>query len=171
VRFYERVVAGYFMIAATFMSCSKEVSKPATKLPIEESQSSVLPESTAQSLAQQCSRSGPPRFDKTWRPGLADVEAMESRLDQISLLRAIAGKRIENPSQYRRQYVGIVVGGRKLIYINAFCSKPQDFVVEKRWSDWRKDPVEVCDGGDCFWGAVYDVLSSKFSDLQVNGVA
>jgi hypothetical protein len=64
-----------------------------------------------------------------------------------------------------------VVGGRKLIYINAFCSKPQDIVVEKGWSDWRKDPVEVCDGGDCFWGAVYDVLSGKFSDLQVNGVA
>jgi hypothetical protein len=137
------------MIAATFMSCSKEVNKPATKLPIEESQSSVLPESTAQSLTQQCSRSGPPRFDKTWRPGLADVEAMESRLDQISLLQAIAGKRIENPRRYRRKYVAIVVGGRKLIYINAFCSKPQDFVVEKGWSDWHNDPVEVCVEESC----------------------
>jgi len=94
---------------------------------------------------------------------------MESRLDRISLLRRaglFTGKQIENPSRYYRQYVGIVVGERKLIYLNAFCEK-----VVKQSGDWRKNPVDVCDGGDCFWSAVYDTSSGEFSDLQVNGIA
>jgi hypothetical protein len=54
--------------------------------------------------------------------------------------------------------------------LNAFCKKPKD-VAPMKSGDWRQRPIDVCDGGDCFWSAVYDVLSGEFSDLQVNGIA
>ena len=173
VRFCNRVAVGYLAIAATVMSCSRDGSRSTTALPAEGNRSTVLPESAAQLLAHPCSRSGPPRFEKSWRPTRADVQALESRLDRVSLLRSaglIREKRIENPSRYYRQYVGIVVGERKLIYLNAFCEKPEDVVVVQG-GDWRQRPIDVCDGGDCFWSAVYDPVSGEFSDLQVNGIA
>lgn len=173
VRFCSRVAVGYLAIAATVMSCSKDASRSTVALPAEGTRSTVLPESAAQLLAHPCSRSGPPRFEKSWRPTRADIQALESRLDRISLLRSaglIRGEQIENPSRYYRQYVGLVVGGRKLIYLNAFCKKPEDVVV-RQGGDWRQNPIDVCDGGDCFWSAVYDPNSGEFSDLQVNGIA
>jgi hypothetical protein len=174
VRFCSLVAAGCLAIAATVMSsCSKDGSKPTTAPPGKGSLSTVLPESAAQLLAHPCSRSGPPRFEKTWLPTQADVQALESRLDRISSLLSVGlipQKRIENPSRYYRQYVGIVVGDRKLIYLNAFCNKPEDVVV-RQGGDWRQSPLDVCDGGDCFWSAVYDPLSGEFADLQVNGIA
>jgi hypothetical protein len=147
-------------------------SKP-TAHPGDRNVSTVLPENAASMLAHPCSRSGPPRFEKTWLPRQADVQALESRLGRISSLLSgglVRQRRISNPSRYYRQYVGIVVGDRKLIYLNAFCDKPEDVVVRQD-GDWRQHPVDVCDGGDCFWSAVYDPLSGEFSDLQVNGVA
>jgi hypothetical protein len=164
VHFCSRVAVGYLAIAATVMSCSKEGSRSTTAIPAEGTRSTVLPESAAQLLAHPCSRSGPPRLEKSWRPTPADVQALESRLDRISLLRSaglITGKQIEKPSRYYRQYVGIMVGERKLIYLNAFCEKPEDVVV-RQGGDWRKSPIDVCDGGDCFWSAVYDPSSGEF---------
>jgi hypothetical protein len=64
----------------------------------------------------------------------------------------------------------MVVGERKLVYLNAFCKKPED-VAPMKGGDWRQRPIDVCGGGDCFWSAVYDLLSGEFSDLQVNGIA
>lgn len=127
----------------------------------------VLPESAAQQITQPCSRPGPPKFDGTWRPTKADIDAMESRLTRISRLRSksgIIGARIEHPDRYYRQYVGIIVGKRKLIYINAICGdEPPSF--------WRERPVMVCDGGGCSWGVVYDIVSGEFSHLELNGEA
>jgi hypothetical protein len=88
---------------------------------------------------------------------------MESRLLLVSQLQARSGARIEYPDQYFRQYVGIVVDKHKLIYINAFCH-----MVRRR--DWREHYVDVCDGGGCFWGVVYDTTTREFSDLEVNGM-
>jgi hypothetical protein len=147
-------------------------SKP-TAHPEQENLSTVLPENAASTLAHPCSRSGPPRFEKTWLPTQVDVQALESRLDRISSLSSVGlipKERIVNPRRYYRQYVGIVLGNRKLIYLNAFCQKPDDVVV-RQGGDWRQNPIDVCDGGDCFWSAVYDPVSGEFSDLQVNGIA
>jgi hypothetical protein len=72
------------------------------------------------------------------------------------------GVQVKHPERYYRQYLGIIVHGRKIIYINAFCEKPLDF--------WQERFYEVCDGGGCFWGVEYDVDSGRFSNLQMNGV-
>jgi len=125
----------------------------------------ILPEKAAQQISQLCSREGPPKFDSAWTPTDDDIRKMESQLLRISRLRSkggIVGESIERPERYYRQYVGIVVAKRKLIYINAFCD-------EKPPSIWKERIVDVCDGG-CSWGVVYDVEKGTFSDLEMNGI-
>ena len=122
----------------------------------------VLPESAAEKATRMCS--GPLRFDGTWRPKYDDVRSIESHLRAVSDLRNVSGRRIEHPRQYYRQYLGIIVNNRKLIYINAFCDS--DITRHERHS---KRLVNICDGGSCFWGAVYDVATKQFSDLRING--
>jgi hypothetical protein len=131
----------------------------------EAKQSAVLPVSEAQRVTQLCSRSGPSKIDGSWTPSKADVEKLELHLSQISKLRSnggIRGEQVHHPERYYRQYVGVVVGGRKVIYVNAICqSRPP--------ASWQERLADVCDGG-CNWGVEYDVSTDKFSDLQMNGV-
>jgi len=68
----------------------------------------------------------------------------------------------ERLDKYNRQYVGMILDGKKIIYANYFCESVET---------WRKDFVFVLDGGDCFFQFKYDVDSAQFFDLQVNGVA
>jgi hypothetical protein len=92
---------------------------------------------------------------------------MESRLAQITKLKAgccLRGAQIKDPESYYLQYAGIVVGGKKYIYINAFSGM-------KEVPRWREQPVIVCDGGDGFWGVMYEVEGGKFVELAVNGAA
>jgi hypothetical protein len=127
----------------------------------KESKFTVLPESAAEEATKLCSRPGAPKFDGTWKPTDAEVKLLESRLTRISQLRDSAGARVQDPDRYYRQYMGIVVGKRKLIFINAFCDIYNLM--------WRERFVNMCDGGSCFWGAVYDVATGEFSDLCMNG--
>ena len=71
-------------------------------------------------------------------------------------------KEIGNPFQYYRQYVGIVVSGRKLIYLNAVCKRFHN-------PGWRNaiEP-DVCDSG-CNWGVVYDPETHLFSHWERDG--
>ncbi|MEM7482877.1 MAG: hypothetical protein AAF481_17015 [Acidobacteriota bacterium] len=54
--------------------------------------------------------------------------------------------------------------GRNFVYINAFRS-PDGF------PRWQIEAVGVCDGGDDFWGAVYDPERNEFLQLAINGAA
>jgi hypothetical protein len=94
------------------------------------------------------------------------IRALEDRLQNIEALRAtgccLPDASVVDVHSYLRQYVGINVDGKPLIYINAF----------KRGSEpatWRAEPVVWCDGGANFWGAVYDPARQAFSDLAFNG--
>ncbi len=64
-------------------------------------------------------------------------------------------------TRYKRQYVGIVVGGSKRIYCNFYCD-------DRPLSD---APVAVRDGGDCFFRVEYDIKERKPYNLLINGSA
>ena len=90
---------------------------------------------------------------------------MESRIDKIADLKSkggMVGVRIKDPRQTYRQYVGILIGGQRYVYINGICQKPN--------SDWHDRLQDVCDGG-CNWGVLYNVQTGSFSDLETNGIA
>jgi hypothetical protein len=123
----------------------------------------LLPQSEAHSLAEQCSRTNPPEFNETWQPTEAAIKDMESKFSRIAEC-CEEGTRFDDPEDSYMQYVGIIVKGRKLIYINAF-----PFVGEL-FKDWKERAVRVCDGGSGFWGVLYDTETGKFFDLAVNGL-
>ena len=107
-----------------------------------------------------------PRLEN-WEPTLGDINDLEANLSQIA---ALSGKdpdaslHIDNPSEYFRQYLAVAVNGRKTIFVNALCNVDPG-------ERWRKHLAIVMDGGKCYWNAVYDPATQKFSNLVVNGRA
>jgi hypothetical protein len=126
----------------------------------------LLPASEAKNATNQCSRPSPDKFSGTWQPSEAEIKEMESRFSQIKKLRVkkccIQGARVENPEEYYMQYIGIIVGGKKLIYINAFADSNPDEV-------WKENAVNICDGGTA-WGVLYNPKTKKFYELAINGI-
>ena len=123
----------------------------------------LLPATAAPEAAKQCSR-GAPKVDGGWDPTTQDIAGLEQRLPAIARLEAgINGHslHIEHPEQTYRQYVGVIVGGHRLIYVNA---------VGGPFEKYAREHVEiVCDGGSSFWGVLYDPATGRFFDLQTNG--
>jgi len=111
-----------------------------------------------------------PKLEATWEPTKAEIEGAESRLSMIPKLVGRVGRGgtgsgvVENPARYYRQYLGIVIGARKLMYLNAFLLDKNEIP-----SDWRSRLVSFCDGGAAFWGAMYDPETHEFTRLEING--
>lgn len=117
--------------------------------------SALLPRKQAINLTKQCSRSAPEGVTATWQPTVDEIEMLELRLSQIKELKtesSFSGVQIKDPESYYMQYAGIVMGGKKYIYINAFSEV-------KEVPRWREQPVMVCGGGSGFWGVMYDVYA------------
>ncbi|MBT3181784.1 MAG: hypothetical protein HN337_04650 [Deltaproteobacteria bacterium] len=70
---------------------------------------------------------------------------------------------MDNLSKYKRQYYCGVRGSQKYIHADFFC--------DTMGFDWKKDKIEVMDGGDCFFGVEYDLKTGKFFNFYVNGEA
>ena len=108
-----------------------------------------------------------PEFGGYWTPTEADIQSLEGKLD--SFLRASAESfNHQSPvgeqlSDYKRQYVGVIINDKRVIYGNFFCTETG--------VDWREEWVFVMDGGDCFFQLEFDVENGTFIDLRVNGEA
>lgn len=122
-------------------------------------QSAILPATEAQSVTRLCSRQGPKHVSGGWLPSSEDVAKLEKHLGDLSNMTPVS---IVKPFSYRRQYVGIILAGKYLVYVNAF--PPNDYS-----KDWRTRFVSVCDGGPDFWGVIFDPSTGKFSELHGNG--
>lgn len=102
---------------------------------------------------------------ETWTPDKNEIIKLEARIK--SYVKKAAAK--SSPklwsklATYKRQYLGIMRNGRKVIFSNFFC---QSFDI-----DWKTTPVAVDDGGDCFFTVHYDSATATFSDLGINGEA
>ncbi len=72
-----------------------------------------------------------------------------------------------NPEATFRQYLGVIVDNRRLIYVNAIAASTLKL---PNFSDNpRINPVIICDGGSAFWGVLYDPDTKTFSQLDANG--
>ncbi len=134
----------------------------------------VLDSVSALKMGHQCSRWAP-IITGTWNPSSSDIANVESNLGKISEIVAdsccLLRGRIKEPRSYLRQYVGVEVDGKRLIYVNAFARTFfDDWPSQVPKPDWRKEPIIPCDGGDDYWGVLFDPSTSSFFDLAINGV-
>lgn len=119
----------------------------------------ILPTSEGKDLVGQCSRECPYDAKSFWAPSTSQVAGIEQRLP--ALLHA-SGHKIDL-SHSCRQYLGIVVHGKRIIYMSAI-----DISVISG-DDWRAKALVVCDGGDIFWGVEFDPATNTFAHLAFNG--
>jgi len=139
----------------------------------------ILPatDEVAKAIQHLCSRVGVDPLDGLWVPSEAEVALVEARLERLRLVESdegsgIIGARLEDPWAYYRQYVGVVVEGRKLIYINGFSGAiPDDRAMAEFPQDGRTEIVDGCDGDYGFWGVLYDPVRGTFYQLRFNGTA
>jgi hypothetical protein len=70
----------------------------------------------------------------------------------------------ERLGNYNRQYVGIILEGRKVIYASYLCQNGAD-------TEWQEQFIFVADGGACYFHFKFDTSTGEFYDLLVNGEA
>lgn len=130
-------------LLAVLLSCATTLVPPGRSV--------ALPASGSDALLNLCSRSGPSAVEGLWDVPTDVVAALEHDLHKLSRLKAtgccLLGGKIRNPEEYFRHYLGLVVGGKRVVYINAFKSAAAH-------PRWQAAPVGVCDGGSDYWGAL-----------------
>jgi hypothetical protein len=116
----------------------------------------LLPAGQIKEISHLCSRLGPEKIEGSWLPDEAILKQAEADLGQLHFYEPYP----QNPKKYYRQYIAVVIGGKKMLYLNASIIRPSQTVM-----------ISVCDGGPSFWGALYDPATRKYSELHFNGRA
>jgi hypothetical protein len=132
----------------------------------------IFPPEKAASLTHQCSRQVPTGITGVWLPQAEQIADLERRLPEV-LDKEIHRTDLHGPRMpdYLRQYGGLVVGGRKIIYVNGFSAdemNPGDGLVRK--TDWHSGAIFVCDGYINYFGAEYDPQTRDFAHVVFNGI-
>lgn len=119
----------------------------------------IFPPESGPKVVWSCNTGIPSDITGYWMPSAADVEQMEALLPDF-LLHSPIGR---NFSDYQRQYVGVIVNGRKLVFVSAL-------VPFSRWHlHWKIEPIRVCGGGSDCWRVALDPQTKQFSHWEVNG--
>lgn len=132
----------------------------------------ALKRSQAPELFKQCSRRAPKPetrfwFPILWEPIAADVKALETQLERyIGTIDPSTSPTPAKGQLYRGQYAGFTRGNVKYIYA---AYVPARIVNSLKDVVPSGNAIQFCDGGDHFWGIVYNPAIGQFSELEVNG--
>lgn len=144
---------------------------PTPVIALDPAKGVVLPADKAQRLAHQCSRKSPGPVTGVWLPSpdmIADLEAsLGMELERRIAATPSAGV---TPQDYYRQYGGILIGERQVIYVNGVAAR----TVERELpggETWKTEPAMICDGGTITFGVEYDPATKTFSNFAFNGRA
>jgi hypothetical protein len=154
------------LVSALAFSVAACAQPPAPQSPFPPDTRAVFAGERARELVNQCSRREPGPVEGTWTPSEAQLDALESRLPRLFEERPSRHWPKQSPAllDYYRQYGGLVIGGRRIIYVNAF--RPGMVGNEPTW---RETPVMICDGGDIVFGVEYDPATDAFANFSFNG--
>ena len=155
-------------------------STPAGKLPseianttlvLDPSMRTILPEAEGLVIAKLCSRRHPRTIEGVWTLGAPLVEQVDRRLGPL-LQGALAlnprpRPSVTNAAQSYRQYVGLVVDGRRLVYVNGFVSNNRNDPTPP--PAWTTRFLDGCDGWELHFGLEFDLTLSRFQNLAFNG--
>jgi hypothetical protein len=141
---------------------------------------------------QQCTRDAVDSLAAIWEPTGDDIQRLEQALGPVleTQLQTDMGRRYTESdtalrvtaADYYRQYVGVIIGARRKVYVNGFhkswlelygdvmrLTRDSSLGSASPPFEWRQRPVMVCDGGIGFFGVLYDVDSGAFEGFQFNG--
>jgi hypothetical protein len=135
----------------------------------DSSRSAVLEGDQAAALHVQCARPSI-EVEGAWAPSPADIQAAESALEPVLAARLnqipAFGLKLA-PQAYYRQYAGLVVGGKRLVYVNGFYENYVRMAANRQPDFWRKERIDVCGGGALYFGATFDP-NTKAVALEFN---
>jgi hypothetical protein len=137
----------------------------------------LFPEQSAESLTHQCGRPMSGVVLDTWIPDAIMIANLEDALFP-ALQHALDRKAPSEPGRwlardYYRQYGGLIVGGKRIIYINGFHRTFLTWFghAPELATDWRSIAVRVCDGWLQYFGAEYDPDTRHVYAIEFNGIA
>jgi len=100
----------------------------------------------------------------TWQPSKAELSDAKAKIQPYAVAQAKLQHDDLSPwDAYTFQYQGRDLHGRKIIYVNAFCSDAPDYAT--------REMVLVLDGGTCYFRAFYDIQTKSFVGISFNGLA
>jgi hypothetical protein len=119
----------------------------------------------ARQLVHQCSRPVPGPVTAVWQPAASQIAALEPKLSDLlsKQLKPYSKDRL-SAADYYRQYGGLVVNGKQVIYVNGFY---RGLLAGAK--NWQSEPVLICDGGIMAFGAVFDPATGGLSQFNFNG--
>lgn len=141
----------------------------------------ILGEESAGETLAQCTRRVPSGVTGYWTPSPALVSQVDARLMPVAskALKHAARMYHTEPlsaDEYDRQYVGVMHGIRRAVYINAIHRGAITGANgEKSHAHmgvdslaWRRRAISVCDGGIYYFGIEFDVESKTFGQVEFN---
>jgi hypothetical protein len=115
-------------------------------------------------LTEQCSRISPGPVESTWTPSDSDIRAMEPALLERVRRELATANTQEDAAAYVRQYGGLVISGRRVIYAHGFIEH-----IDDPDQGWRTHARIICDGGPITFGVEYDPATRQFANFAFNG--
>src|SRR5262245_346064 len=177
-----RRIARLSVLIAVCPSVSLGQAEPLSK------SGAVLTGMAAWRVLEPCTRVRPDAPDSLWAPGPTEIANLERGL--APLLQGMLDSVRRDPrngfealaGDYLRQYVGVIIGDRRLIYVNGFhksflnvvsdvarlTSKDTTLPASTYTFDWTRRSVVVCDGGVGFFGVLYDPARDRLSQFHFN---
>lgn len=98
-----------------------------------------------------------------WVPTLKDIEKLEKDLPIFIKERQKDRKKLPDNHAYDRQYIGVFVNGKHMIYGN--------FYPAGRYQKQDTDFALARDGGASYWRVLYNPETSVFEGIYFNGEA
>lgn len=157
-----------------------------TLVPME--RTAIFPKELAPNLLR-LSYDPPEGISSFWTPSEKDLDGVEDHLEEylskIWLEKESRDIKMTNWEYYYRQVGGIVINGKKMLFISyawstlisdpqlvsdrKFWAKKQGRVYDPNW--WKTDNIGAHDGGSLFFRVVYDPSKKQFVWYDQNGRA
>ena len=102
--------------------------------------------------------------DGSWQPDATKIDEAKAALrPYVTQQASLAGKTLPKWDSYTFQFQGQEIGGKKVIFVNAFCGRVPSHATTRI--------VMVFDGGPCYFRAYWDPTDKIYTDVIFNGYA
>ena len=159
--------AALFLIS-NFIFCNKEQGDANDVVDVALSyipeQETIIDKGQGRNLLEQPTRITPKDVTGFFNPTPKDIALLHKYFKDIHSLETTSTCKIRSLKYYLFQYIGVIIKGKKFIYINA---ARKDGPIIKRLN-WKDVPIWVSDGGNDFFGILFDLKFKKFTQLVTN---